>query len=73
MSPFQRIWRTAVMRNALAIGVVLAAALTAWPSAQSASGDVRIEAVSARPEFVSGGDVLVRIGVPAAVSLDAAR
>ena len=61
------------MRNALAIGVVLAAALIAWPSAQSASGDVRIEAVSARPEFAGGGDVLIRIGVPAAVSLDAPR
>ena len=61
------------MRSALAIGVVLAAALTAWPSAQSASGDVRIEAVSARPEFVSGGDVLIRLGVPDAVPLDAPR
>src|SRR5687767_13989090 len=66
-------WRSAVMRKALALGVVLVTGLAAWPSAQSAGGDVRIEAVSARPEFVSGGDVLIREHVPAASSLDAPR
>src|SRR5688572_5972013 len=73
MSPFYRVWRTAVMRNALALGVVLATGLAAWPSAQSASGDIRIEAVSARPEFASGGDVLIRVEVPAPVALGTPR
>jgi hypothetical protein len=42
-------------------------------TAQTAGSEVRIEAVSARPEFVSGGDVLIRVHVPATSSLDGPR
>ncbi|MBF8301231.1 MAG: hypothetical protein HW394_1601 [Acidobacteria bacterium] len=59
------------MKRLLALGMGFVAALTAWPSAQSATGDFQIATVSARPDFVSGGDVLIRIRVPRAVSLDA--
>jgi len=61
------------MKRMLALGIGFVAALTTWPSAQSAPGDFQIAAVSARPDFVSGGDVLIRIRVPHEVSLDAPR
>ena len=61
-----------VARAGLVLGVFVIA-LTVWPSAQSADGDFVIETVSARPDFVSGGDVLVRVGVPRAVPLDEPR
>ena len=56
-------------RTGLVLGVFVVA-LTAWPSAQSTDGGFEIAAVSARPEFVSGDDVLIRIRVPRAVPLD---
>ena len=61
------------MKRVLALGLGFVAVLASEPSAQSANGDFQIAAVSARPDFVSGGDVLIRIRVPQAVSLDAAR
>ena len=61
------------MKSMLALGIGFVAALTTWPSAQSVSGDFQIAAVSARPDFVSGGDVLIRIRVAHEVSLDAPR
>jgi hypothetical protein len=61
------------MKKVLALGLGLMAALPSGPSAQTAGGDVRIEAVSARPEFVSGGDVLIRVHLPAASSLESPR
>jgi hypothetical protein len=61
------------VRTAFVIGVVFVLALTAWPSAQSVKGGFEITTISARPDFVSGGDVLVRVRVPGTVSLDEPR
>ena len=61
------------MKRLLVLGLGFVAALTVWPSAQSATGDFQIAAVSARPDFVSGGDVLIRIRVPQTVSLEATQ
>lgn len=61
------------MNRVLALGIGFVVSLTVWPSAQSANGDFQIAAVSARPDLVSGGDVMVRIRVPQAVPLDAPR
>ena len=60
-------------RTGIVISVVLVVTLAAWPSAQSADGEFEIATVSARPDFVSGGDVLVRVRVPRAVPLDEPR
>ncbi len=60
-------------RIGIVIGVALVVTLAAWPSAQSADGEFEITTVSARPDFVSGGDVLVRVRVPRAVPLDESR
>jgi hypothetical protein len=57
-------------RALLALAVLL---LSAVSLAQSTNDGFTIQTLSARPEFVSGGDVLLRIGVPADVPLDAAR
>src|SRR3990167_7953321 len=42
------------------------------PAAADAQG-LRLSAVSTRPEFVSGGDVLVRLDVPAGTQANAVR
>ena len=60
-------------RTAVVVGVVFVLALAAWPSAQSPGGGFDIITVSARPDFVSGGDVLVRVQVPDTVPLDEPR
>ena len=60
-------------RAGIVLGLVFVLALAAWPSAQSTDGGFAIATVSARPDFVSGGDVLVRIRVPRAVPLDEPR
>ena len=60
-------------RTAIVVGVVFVLALAAWPSAQSPDGGFEIVTVSARPDFVSGGDVLVRVRVPGTVPLDEPR
>jgi len=57
-------------RLKIVLAGALVAALAVQPSAQPATGDFQIAAVSARPDFVSGGDVLVRVTVPRAVPLD---
>ena len=59
----------------LAIALVVAASLfafTAWTSARAADDPFKIETLSARADMVSGGDVLVSVTVPEAVSLDQA-
>ena len=56
----------------LVLGTVFVATLAAWPSAQTPQENVRLEAVSARPEFVSGGDVLVRVRMPVGLASNAA-
>jgi len=61
------------VRTAIVVCVVFVLALAAWPSAQSPDGGFEIVAVSARPDFVSGGDVLVRVRVPSTVPLDEPR
>ena len=60
-------------RSTIVLGAAFVAALTVWPSAQPANGGFQIAAISARPDFVSGGDVLVRVSVPRTVPLDQAR
>jgi hypothetical protein len=59
-------------RTGLVIAVCLVV-LAAWPSAQSVEGGFEITTVSARPDFVSGGEVLVRVRAPRAVPLDELR
>ena len=44
-------------RSTIVLGAAFVAALTVWPSAQPANGGFQIAAISARPDFVSGGDV----------------
>lgn len=61
------------VRAASAFAVAFVLALGATASAQSAEGGFEIVTVSARPDVVSGGDVLVRINVPAGVPLDQSR
>ena len=46
------------------VGTVLLMSLVTGSSAQSIDGELAIATLSARPEFVSGGDVLVRINRP---------
>ncbi len=53
--------------------VALILALRISTSAQTAPGGFRFDTVSARPDFVSGGDVLLRISVPRSVRLAEAR
>ena len=60
-------------RSKIVLGAAFVAALTVWPSAQPANGGFQIAAISARPDFVSGGDVLVRVSVPRTVPLDQTR
>jgi uncharacterized tannase-like protein DUF6351 len=60
-------------RVSVAIGVALIAALPVGPAAQPATGRLQLDTISARPEFVSGGDVLVRVAVPSAVPMDEAK
>lgn len=55
------------------VGTVFLMSLVTGPSAQSIDGELAIVALSAKPEFVSGGDVLVRVQVPPAMSLDEPR
>lgn len=60
------------MTRAGLVGLALCAVIVASPSAQPGGG-LRLETVSARPEFVSGGDVLVRVRVPDGAPVDAVR
>jgi hypothetical protein len=54
----------------IACGIGLMTALAVGPSAQSVNGHFQIATLSARPDYVSGGDVLIRITVPPGVGLD---
>jgi hypothetical protein len=55
------------------VGTVLLMSLVTGSSAQSIDGELAIATLSARPEFVSGGDVLVRVQVPPSISLGEPR
>ena len=60
----------------LAIVLVIAASLvasTGWTFARAADDPFEIATLSARPDMVSGGDVLVGVTVPRAVPLDRTR
>lgn len=61
----------------LPLGIAGAAALVTAtavaPTAQAPNGAFQITSVSSRPDYVSGGDALVRIAVPPGVSLDQPR
>lgn len=54
----------------IACGIGLMTAMTVGPSAQSVNGNFQIATLSARPDYVSGGDVLIRVSVPPGVGLD---
>ena len=59
----------------LAIALIIAASLfavTVWISAQAADA-FELTTLSARPDMVSGGDVLVSVTVPQGIPLDQAR
>ena len=61
------------MRNRLVrifCGIALVGVTAAGPAAQSTNGGFQIASISGRPDYVSGGDALVRITVPPGVGLD---
>ena len=57
----------------IAFGSGLVAAMAVGPAAQSANGGFQITSLSARPDYVSGGDALIRITLPADAGLDQPR
>ena len=50
--------------------IILTLACVPLASAQSANNGFEIKTISARPEFVSGGDVLVQVTVPATIAAE---
>ena len=60
-------------RLTLGFAVAFTVVLPAWPLAQSTADRFQIDTLSAKPEFVSGGDVLVRVTVPRSASMDETR
>jgi hypothetical protein len=62
---------TSVVVAVLSVGV--ACSSTTSESAPSTNADYRVEALSTRPDYVSGGDVLVGIGSPTGQALDGLR
>jgi len=69
LTPFERRW-TSIRGHALAVVVATALGSGACAPAETAGVAARIVPLSARPDMVSGGDVLVRVEVPAGVSSD---
>ena len=65
--------RVAGAGGMILVGTVFLMSFVAGPSAQSIDGELVIATLSARPEFVSGGDVLVRVQVPPRMSLGEPR
>ena len=69
--------RCAGYRLRTGLGMVLVAAslltLGVWTSAQSVGGRFTILTLSARPDMISGGNVLVRVTAPPAVPLEQIR
>lgn len=55
------------------VGSLFLTSVVTGPSAQSIDGKLMITTLSAKPEFVSGGDVLVRVQVPPTMSLGEPR
>ena len=72
-APRGRARRVFRARAGTVLGIVFLVAFMAWPSAQSTDDGFAIATVSTRPDLVTGGDVLVRIHVPGAVSLGEPR
>jgi hypothetical protein len=66
-SPFD--WRLSLTVIAMAVTVIPVAAWAAPPTGQG-GGEIGVEAVSTRPDLVTGGDVLIRIRVPVGVDPD---
>ena len=55
------------------IGLALTAIIISPADVAARQGTLKLTAISTRPEFVTGGDLLVRIEVPAAVSAGSVR
>ena len=62
-----------MIRVALVAAVAFIQAVLLPAPAHAQNGGLRLSALSSRPEFVSGGDVLVRVDVPAGTAMNGVK